>query len=234
MNVCKILLGGTFDPVHDGHLNVARHVREQSGCTVHLLPTSQSPFKQTGGATAAQRLAMLQLAIADQSGVAIDTHELAQTGVHYTVDTWRYFQAQKVVPIFVLGWDAFCSLPRWQEADTLMAHGHFIVVDRAPADATLCPELQQRWQARQALTTDSLRDVFQAPESGKLFSCAMARVDLSSTAVRAELASGKQPTGLPAAVFDYIQQQGLYRTTAGNTPADSTRPRSGANHTGTP
>lgn len=210
MKSIRLLLGGSFDPVHQGHLRVAHTVADASGQTVFLLPTSQSPFKAGAHASAEHRLAMLQLAIAEQASLAVDTFELQQTGVHYTIATWRHFQALQIAPVFIVGWDAFASLERWHEGETLIANAHFIVLARDGEHDELSSSLQQRWQMRQKLSADTLQSV-RASEHGQTFFCPMEKIELSSSAIRCELAEGRQPAGLPKAVYHYIEQHQLYR-----------------------
>jgi len=210
MKAIRLLLGGSFDPVHLGHLRVAQTVAAASGQTVFLLPTSQSPFKDETVASAEQRLAMLQLLIAGQAHLAIDVFELQQSSVHYTIATWRHFESLQIAPVFIVGWDAFASLERWQQGDTLIAKAHFIVLARDGEHDELSEALRQRWQNRQALSADALQSV-RASEQGQTFFCPMEKIELSSSAIRRELAQGRQPAGLPKAVYHYIEQHQLYR-----------------------
>jgi len=210
------LLGGTFDPVHYGHLRFADEVRRTLGLAeLRLVPASDPPHRAGPRASAADRLAMLRLAVAEFPGLVIDEREIARPGKSYTVLTLeelRREDAQRPL-LLLLGADAFLGLPTWHRWREIFALAHVVVVARpgvALAEglpAALVPE----WQAR------FVRDpavLFSTP-AGAIYEAYVPPQPIAATTIRAQLASGA--TGreavsqlLPRAVLAYIAQHGLY------------------------
>jgi nicotinate-nucleotide adenylyltransferase len=210
-----LLYGGTFDPVHAGHLAVARAARDELGATVHLLPAADPPHRDATGADAAQRVHMLELAITDghgrgEPGLVVDGRELARAGASYTVDTLREVRAE-LGPDAPLAWitgdDSFRSLPDWHGWEALFDLAHFVVAlrpghsldDLPPA---LAGRVATRWVERPA----DLR----ASPAGSLYRLHFPPRPESASAIRRDLAAGRTPAGLPAAVERYIRVTGLY------------------------
>ena len=212
MRVAPVLYGGTFDPIHDGHLAVARAVATAAEQPVQLMPAALPPHRATPGASDAHRLAMLQRAIANEPNLRVDDRELRRQGASYTVLTVRECAAQGQLPALVLGWDAFCGFPGWREPEVLLQQAVLIVLPRAASQATAPSEalpalLQARWARRQQLTAQAL----QQAEPGDVLFCVMPEHPASATAIRAALRAGQQqPDGLPAAVAAYIREHHLY------------------------
>ncbi|GAE57491.1 hypothetical protein XPR_4126, partial [Xanthomonas arboricola pv. pruni MAFF 301420] len=129
--------GGTFDPVHLGHLAIACAARDELGALVHLVPAADPPHRPAPGATAAQRARMLELALADTPGLALDTRELQRASrdraPSYTVDTLRALRAElgPTTPIaWLLGADAFVGLSSWHQWEDLFELAHFVIAAR--------------------------------------------------------------------------------------------------------
>lgn len=237
MRELRIFLGGSFDPVHIAHERVATQVSVLLHQPVYLLPTSQSPFKDRCRVSDEHRLNMLRL-VADTARIAIETYELQQTGVHYTADTVRYFLAKAILPVFIIGWDAFASLARWREFDFIRAQAAWIVVQRYIPGLVLEEALQTWWHTRRELSSASLPTI----KGGDLFECHMPLQNVSSTQVRAKLQAAKTsntatvasvlanektkeglihfPSELNPRVLAYIQQHGLYQQPCGLEPSE--------------
>src|SRR5690554_2410476 len=130
-----LLYGGTFDPVHNGHLAIARAAHQALGTAVRMMPAADPPHRPPPGATAAQRAAMLELATAGEPGLRVDRRELEREGPSYTVLTLRELRARDPdVPVALLvGADSFLGLPGWREWRALFGMVHFVVADR-PGD----------------------------------------------------------------------------------------------------
>lgn len=127
------LLGGTFDPVHHGHLRIALEAKEALGLTeVRFIPCRQPPHRGDASATAQQRLDLLRLACGDMPGFAVDTRELERPGPSYMVDTLASLRAERGdEPLcLILGWDAFLGLPGWHRWQNLLDYAHLAVVQR--------------------------------------------------------------------------------------------------------
>jgi len=128
------LLGGSFDPVHNGHLAAARAAMAFGGLDqVIFIPASVSPFKQDGMHTAViHRLAMLRLAIASEPQMCVSDVELLQPGLSYTIHTVRHFAAKlpKTKLFFIIGADSLAHLHEWKEAQALVELCDFITLAR--------------------------------------------------------------------------------------------------------
>lgn len=130
----QVLYGGTFDPVHEGHLAVARHARDALHADVALMPAHDPPHKGPTRASAAQRAQMLELAVAGEPGLRVDLRELERDGPSYTVDTLRQLREQvgPAAPWAILvGEDSFRALESWSRWRELFALAHIVVASRA-------------------------------------------------------------------------------------------------------
>jgi len=194
------LLGGTFDPVHNGHLRLALEVRERLGLAeVRLLPSAQTNLRDAAQATAAQRLALVE-------GLVLDAREIERGGVSYTVDTLRALRADEPRrPLcFILGADAWNALPRWHCWRELLDYAHLVVASRPGAELERHPALESAW-------TDAPAELAALP-AGRVIACAIPLLPISSTDIRARIASGRSVAGLvPPAVVELIAREGLYR-----------------------
>ena len=151
-----VFYGGTFDPVHNGHLAVARSARDVLGVTIHLMPAADPPHRAAPGASALQRARMLDLAVAGEPGMVVDRREVSRGARSYSVDTLREVREQlgAQAPVaLLLGADSLLGLASWKEWQTLFTLAHFVVAERIGnnIEARLPPELQAftkgRWVA---------------------------------------------------------------------------------------
>ena len=127
------IFGGTFDPIHYGHLRSALEVKEIFGLTeVRLIPSAQPPHREQPAATALMRLQMLELAVKNQPGLIIDTRELNRSGVSYMVDTLKSLRKEfKDEPLLLfIGSDAFNNLKTWYQWQHLFDFAHIVVMTR--------------------------------------------------------------------------------------------------------
>jgi nicotinate-nucleotide adenylyltransferase len=204
--------GGTFDPVHCGHLDVARSAAEQLGAVVHLVPAGDPLHRARPRLDGAGRAHLLRLAIGGDPRLALDLREVRRVGATYTVDTLRELRAELGTerPIAALiGADAFRHLHTWQDWRDLFRLGHLVALTRPGHDLQrlapeLAAELDRRW-------TREPGGLCRSP-AGKVLELQVPQWPVSSTAVRAALASG-QPVDewVPTPVADYIRDHGLYR-----------------------
>lgn len=204
------LLGGTFDPVHYGHLRAAWEAAEQLDADVRLLPANVPPHRPQPVLSAERRVALLRLALAGQSRLQLDTRELDRAGPSYTVDTLRELRAEIGIdrPLVVLvGADAFAGLPSWNRWLQLFDLAHIGVLDR-PGPARERPaELVEQIRARRCAVDGAWRD----RGAGCILSLDVTDLDISATAIRAELAAGREPRFLlPEAVRETIGEHGWY------------------------
>ncbi|HEX5041447.1 MAG TPA: nicotinate-nucleotide adenylyltransferase [Candidatus Polarisedimenticolaceae bacterium] len=213
------VLGGTFDPVHLGHLHAARCVRLAFALPeVVLVPAAIPPHKgRPGLAPAAHRLAMVRLAAREEAWLTVSTAELDRGGVSYTIDTLTAMRHARpdATPLFILGVDAFLELRTWREPEALVHRFDLVVVDRPgsslPAGAP-DPELASLLQAV-PFSPAAGRAFLGAPRppEGRVFRLEIPPCEISSSEVRRCVARGA-PLDLlvPPAVARYIQDQGLY------------------------
>lgn len=225
----RIFYGGTFDPVHDGHVAIARAARDALHAEVSLLPARDPPHKAVTGANADQRAAMLELAIAGEPGLVVDRRELHRAGPSYSVDTLGELRAElgEDAPLaWLVGADSLRQLHTWHRWRELSERAHLLVVERPGANIDLAvlrveaPEVAALLEQRQR-PVDALAST---PHGGiALLPLSNLRRE-SSTELRHRIASGEAWTDwVPAAVAGYIVRHGLYRDPAGILPA-ATRP----------
>jgi nicotinate-nucleotide adenylyltransferase len=199
------ILGGTFDPVHHGHLRLAVEVREALGLAeVRLLPAARTNLRDAACASGAQRLAMLRAALVE--GLVLDAREIERGGVSYTVDTLSAVRAgEPLRPLcFILGADAWNALPRWHRWEELLDYAHLVVASRPGAELRRHPSLAAAWTASPA--------DLQVRPAGRVIACAIPLLPISSTDIRARVASGRSLAGLvPPGVAEFIARERLYR-----------------------
>lgn len=214
----RVYYGGTFDPVHVGHMAIARAARDALAATVRLMPAADPPHRAPPGASAVQRAQMLDLAIADESGLCVDRRELRRDGRSYSIDTLLELRAEfgPEAPLALLvGADSFAGLPDWHRWRELFEHAHFVVAERpgSPLDHGLRPALAEvvagRW-------CDRADDLCERP-AGRVLRLRQPLHGESATAIRDRIARG-QPwrDAVPAAVADYIVRHGLYLNGGGH------------------
>ena len=210
------LLGGTFDPIHFGHLALARAAQLALGLNrVRFIPSSQPPHRpDRPRASGYHRLEMVRLAVADDAsgpGWEVSDLELDRTGPSYTFDTLRSTLAEGMTPqqiVFLTGADAFAEIGTWYRYPEVLDLAHFGVVTRSGTTlASLrerLPHLASRMIAERDVTRTSTPSIILIPADTP---------DISSTDIRRRAARGDSIAGLvPPAVASYIAQHSLYRT----------------------
>jgi len=226
MSALHVLYGGTFDPVHYGHLAIARAARDALDCDIHMMPAADPPHRAPPGANAEARVAMLQLAIADEPWLLLDRRELERGGRSWSIDTVRGLRAQlgDDAPIALLvGADSFIGLPTWKAWRSLLDATHFVVAERPgnPLDDALPAELAEAMAGR---WTDSVDELGQSP-SGRVLRLRQPLHAHSATDLRRRVASGLPWRHLlPPRVADYVVANDLYG--AGTAPLPAGRPSS--------
>ena len=205
------IYGGTFDPVHFGHLRTAWEVAERLGLQeVRMLPARQPPHRDPPVATPEQRREMLELALSGQDRLRLDETELRRDGPSWMVDTLAEFRARlgaQVPLVLVLGEDAFLGLPRWREPERILAQAHLAVMSRP---GWTLPDSGRAAEWFRVRRTEEVRDL-QASPGGRILPVEVTRLDISATRIRRLVATGRQPRYLvPEAVRAYIEAQGLY------------------------
>jgi nicotinate-nucleotide adenylyltransferase len=216
-HVIRVLYGGTFDPVHLGHVAVARAARDALDATVAFMPAADPPHRAPPGAPAADRAAMLELAIAGEPGLALDLRELRRDGRSWTVDTLRALRAEigDYAPVaLLLGADSFAALPTWKSWRDLFGLAHFVVAGRGNDGAGAGPQgvealagLAEAIAGRDAASPDALRST----PAGRVFHLRQPLFPHSASEVRARIAAGLPWDALvPAPVAAYVRAHRLY------------------------
>lgn len=214
------LLGGTFDPVHDGHLHLAQDVRTGLALPeVRLVPAADPPHRGGPAASAADRLAMLRLAVHDWPGLVVDACEIDRGGKSYTVltlEALRHASARRAL-LLIVGADAFHGLPAWHRWSEIFELAHVVVAARPGVDlARDMPDaLAAQWRARHVTEPAALRST----PAGAIYQQSIAPHPISATWIRAQLARGKAGRDsvrglLPPSVLAYIDQHHLYLPTS--------------------
>lgn len=206
------LLGGTFDPIHYGHLDAADAVRRAlSVDEVLLIPTNDPPHRPARPhASAFHRFALTALAISDRPGYRVTDLELSRVGRSYTIDTLEALHAQGWLPsqlFFVVGADAFADIATWHRFPAVLDAAHFVIVARPGTTIVSALDRTPALRAR-VRTPDSIAR--NEPGTGVFLVDARTH-DVSSTMIRARLASGKPIEDLvPPAVARHILAHHLY------------------------
>jgi len=207
------VLGGTFDPVHLGHLHLAEHAAECLGLAkVFLVPSSTPPHKAPETITSTEhRLAMLRLAVADRPRLALSSLELDRGGISYTIQTLRAIRqdATPFQPIFLIGSDALWEIDTWKEFESILSDFDLAMVDRPDSTLRGIPKVESRLVS---LPSD-LAEIQPPPGTGgRIFRLPAPPVRISSTMVREAVAAGNGLDGLvPDSVAKYIHAHRLYR-----------------------
>ncbi len=204
------MFGGTFDPVHNAHLRVALDIVEAGALEqLHLVPCHVPPHRGDPEVTAAQRLAMLELAARGELRFRVDDRELRRDGPSYTVDTLqtlrRDFPGDHLC--LLLGSDSFVSLPRWDRWQELAVYAHIVVMQRPDHPLKLSGPLTDWLHGRETADWAALRD----EPAGRVLFQDVTPMAVSATDIRARLAAGRSGRYLlPDAVWDYIRDNTLY------------------------
>lgn len=205
------VLGGTFDPVHIGHLRGALEVAETLALDeLRLTPSARPPHRDTPQVSAQDRLAMVECAVAGVAPLVVDARELQRDKPSYTIDTLELMRAELAAQdqvFLLLGWDAFCGLPTWHRWEELLQHCHILVLQRPDADSEPPDALRNLLAARSVSDPLALNG-----PSGQIAFVWQTPLAVSATQIRQLLASGKSVRFLvPDAVLAYIDAHGLYR-----------------------
>jgi nicotinate-nucleotide adenylyltransferase len=210
------ILGGTFDPIHDGHLRLAEELGETLRLDeVLIVPSGTPPHRGTPAVAAEHRLAMVRLAAAGNPRLKVDDRELRRAGPAYTFDTLTELRAEHGAArplVLLIGADAFLEFATWHRWHEIFGLAHVAVAHRPGSPV-------ERWRERmpQPLAREYSARLMQQPlathlsPAGGIVVIPFTALDIAATAIRDMLRAGASPRYLlPAAVLDYIHEKRLY------------------------
>ncbi len=209
------LLGGTFDPIHYGHLRFASEAKATLGLReLRLIPAGNPGHRGGPRASAADRLAMTRLAVREFPELTVDDREVRRRSPSYTVVTLEDLRREvgERPLVWLIGADAFCELHTWVRWHRLFGLAHFLVTPRPgyALDAAIPPALRPDWEARR--TTDPRR--LSAAPAGAILVHPVTPQPISASDLRRRLEKGEDVSGLlPASVLHYIRSHHLYLPT---------------------
>jgi nicotinate-nucleotide adenylyltransferase len=216
------LLGGTFDPVHWGHLRIASETAAALKLPeVRLIPSQRPVHRGAPGASSAERLAMLRLGVAQCPGLSVDDRELLRDTPSYTVLTLQSLRAEFPLRplIWLIGVDAFLHIKQWYQWPKLFELAHFVVLNRPgfAVSQVLSQALSDVWGGRLTRSPEALRTA----THGLIYLHTVTPQSISATHIRHDIAAGASDAALqsflPPTVLAYIRAHHLYRLAlAGN------------------
>ncbi len=195
-----VIFGGSFDPVHIGHILIARDVKERlKAKKIIFIPAYHAPLKEGHRASPEDRLNMLKIALEKEEDFVIEDYEIRRKGVSYTVDTLEYLTPKLgEKPYLLLGADSVLKFHLWKKPKRILDLANIIVIDRG---------------GKIEIVKDYLKNHFPDLKEGEnLILLSIRRIDLSATEIRNRLREGKSVYCMvPDKVREYIEQRGLYR-----------------------
>lgn len=205
------VLGGTFDPIHNGHLRLAWEAHTRLGLReTRLIPCHVPPHRATPTSSAHHRLAMTTLACAGVPGFTVDDWEIRRDAPSYSVETLTHLRQQlgeDTRIIFLMGMDAFCQFTTWHQWQRILALAHLWIAHRPGANEPAPGSEEARQLQRRRVDHTGL---LEAP-AGSICVYDSTALDISATHLRAQMALGISPRFLlPDSVRGYIEQHELY------------------------
>jgi len=202
------IYGGTFDPIHYGHLRTALEIKETFSLNeVRLIPCAQPAHRETPLTSPQMRLKMLELAVKNHQELVVDRRELDRTGFSYMIDTLKSLRNENTSHplLLIIGTDAFQGLESWHQWQNLFDYAHIIVITR--------PNYQH--QELSDFLTSKLtknKDKLKFKLSGNLFFQSVTQFDISASMIRDTIKKGLNPAFLlPNRVIEYIKLNQLYK-----------------------
>lgn len=204
------ILGGTFDPIHLGHLRLALELRDALDLAhVRIIPCHQPVHRKQPVASPEQRLAMVQSAVANEPELIADDREIRRKGPSYMIDTLLDLRAEmpKTPLCLLLGIDAFLGFPSWHRWKEILDHAHLIIAHRPqyqlPNTGMTADLMKERLHSDFAYIHDHL--------AGGILLRPITALEISASDIRKQIANGRNPRYLlPDGVYDYIKQHGTY------------------------
>lgn len=207
------IFGGTFNPIHNGHLALAQSVLDTLHCSqIRFIPAAIPPHKATPAVTAQHRATMVQLAIADHPQFVLDTCELDRQGPSYTIETLHLLKQR--LPdqslCLIMGQDSYLKLPTWHRWLELLDYCHLLIVHRADLESGLHVHPEH---ADKLVEITQAAQRFAEKKQGSISYLTITPPDISSTRIREALRykSNDLAHELPEKVLHYLQENHLYQ-----------------------
>ena len=208
-----IILGGTFDPIHNGHLQIASYVADKFNSNITFMPTGIPPYKAKPEVTNLHRLTMLNLAIANYSQFSIDETEISNSKYCYTYQTLKQLREQigYTTPVyFIIGSDSLISFDTWDNWQEILDYCSLIVVSRVNYNEKNMSSTLQQFVATRIINTINK---FKQYPWGKICHLDFTPTNVSSTTIRQKIKDGITVDNLiPQSVYQYIVENELYAT----------------------
>lgn len=211
------LFGGTFDPIHYGHIKAAREIHHRFGLFKTIfIPSHVPPHKKTPVTESVHRMEMVRLAISGLDEFDLSDTEIRRGGHSYSFQTIRYFKnhyGRALEPFFIIGTDAFLDISTWKNYPAFFSETHFIVMNRPATDRNKPKDLLPE-NIRNRFTYDPENRFFSHPSGYRVFCVDITPHNISSSDIREKIRN-RRPinTLIPARVADYIKKKSLYRQT---------------------
>ena len=207
------VFGGTFDPVHNGHLRIALDAREWLGLDeVRLVPLAQAVHRDQPEAPAPRRLEMLQAAVGDRPGLVVDDRELSRDGPSYTIDTLNSLRSDfpDRTLCLLLGGDAFGGFLSWRDPEGILTLANVAILERPGHSLPDDPALRRLLEHHRV-------ERLKAGRTGQIVLCPVTQLDIAASDIRQRLASGRGADFLvPDPVLALIRAHGLYGSESGS------------------
>jgi len=205
------LFGGTFNPIHIGHLALAENVTDSFGLDRMILIPSKIPPHKTGNIIEPEKRLEMVSMVAEGLGdrFTVSDYEVTTEGISYSLKTLKYFR--KLYPddqlFFACGTDIFATIEKWHGHKELLDYANFIVVSRSMVSFGKMMEVLPEWMLERIVRKERYAD----EKFGRIILYEMPPVDISSTDIREVLEASYRRANLPEVVYEYIEEKGLYR-----------------------
>lgn len=209
------ILGGTFDPIHNGHIRLALEAKEQLSLDqVRLIPLNFPPHRSTPVASAIHRRTMIELAISDEENLCVDIRELDSDEISYSINTLKSLRQEFAddALCLILGRDAFNKIDSWKDWEELLDYAHIIVANRpGESDKVETQDLEQWVKHHKSNQFASLKENL----SGTIYFIEIPMLDISSSMIRQKTLQHETIDELlPSSTLTYIKDNHLYLDTA--------------------
>lgn len=218
MNEGFAIFGGSFDPIHLGHIQTAKNIQDMFHFKrMIFMPCGQGVFKGSLHASNIDRLAMLRLALKNLPDIEVDTREMHRTGPSYTILSIEELRKENLTNIpmtWIMGEDAFQSFDKWLRFEDILSLVNLIILARPQLKKEFSKSLKRIIKNHQTINPEDLKKF----PCGKIFFYSQSQYAISSSQIRQEILQGILPSGLDPHVWEYIQIHHLYQSSLFPTP----------------